>query len=241
MQSRVFCQISIRGNFSLLSSGRVAPKRLQACDKRKNLRVCAWGDKGQNVSQLIPPAPAVNNNIISRQPLPLKIGVLILVVVSLFQIVKRFTRRGSRDSLENRGLVIETEQSHQSNDPFYSQMMKNVNTVQYDELSPEQIAAARQRRSQDRSEDEKVDLNKIQLPANHPFAVSKQISDEEEQLQNARLRVRRGVPLKDVNELQARQNRTSQQQQDQQPQDRGMNGPPSSRRTNFPNDRGNLQ
>jgi hypothetical protein len=47
-----------------------------------------------------------------------------------------------------------------------------------------------------------------------------QISDEEEQLQNARLRVRRGVPLKDVNELQARQNRTSQQQQDQQPQDR---------------------
>jgi len=156
----------------------------------------------------------------------------------------------SMDSLENRGLVIETEQSHQSNDPFYSrtlphpcriclhraqlqriieeegtwnvggvelqgwqytplntcfaeipscwavgrsafygrsawngggslqalqhtghnatmhapirkacqliaaacaEMMKNVNTVQYDELSTDQIAAARQRRSQDRS------------------------------------------------------------------------------------------
>jgi hypothetical protein len=171
------------------------------------------------VSEVVPASPAANGNIITRQPLPLKIGLGIVVVFTLLQVVRKFTRRGSMDSLENRGLVTEVEQSHQSNDPFYSQMMRNVNTVQYDELSTDQIAAARQRRSQDRSQDEKVDLNKIQLPANHPFAVSKQISDEEEQLQKARLRVRRGMPLKDINELQARQNRAAQQ--GQQPQDRG--------------------
>jgi len=202
---------------------------MHRCSIRKRLPVRAWGKK--SMSEVIPASPTANSNIILRQPLPVKIGLGIVVLFSLLQVVKRFTRRGSMDSLENRGLVIETEQSHQSNDPFYSQMMKNVNTVQYDELSTDQIAAARQRRSQDRSEDEKVDLNKIQLPANHPFAVSKQISDEEEQLQNARLQVRRGMPLKDVKELQARQNRINQQQQGRQGQDRGTNGPPSPRRT----------
>jgi len=29
------------------------------------------------------------------------------------------------DSLENRGLIIETEQSHQSNDPFYSRKLSH--------------------------------------------------------------------------------------------------------------------
>ena len=47
-----------------------------------------------------------------------------------------------------------------------------------------------------------------------------QISDEEEQLQRARLGVRRGMPLKDVNELKTRQNRVNQQQQGRPGQDR---------------------
>lgn len=238
MQSDLSYQRS-KGNTLLAHSfGRSASHQVRRCPTQKRLQLRAWGKK--NMSEAIPANPTANSNIVSRQPLPIKIGLGVVVVFSVLQLVKQFTRRGSMDSLENRGLVIETEQSHQSNDPFYSQMMKNVNTVQYDELSSDQIAAARQRRSADRSEDEKVDLNKIQLPANHPFAVSKQISDEEEQLQNARLRVRRGMPLKDANEMQARQNRANQQQQGRPGQDRGTNGP-SPRRTNLPNERGNRQ
>lgn len=140
-----------------------------------------------------------------------------LAIVAVFQLVKRFTSRGSMDTIESRGLIAEGEQSTQSNDPFYSRMMRNVNTVQYEELSAEQIEAARKRRSQDRRNNEKVDLSKIQLPANHPFAVSKELTEEEEQLQMARLNVRRGMPIKDVNELKARKGRVQPMGRDSQP------------------------
>lgn len=45
-----------------------------------------------------------------------------------------------------------------------------------------------------------------------------QISDEEEQLQNARLQVRRGMPIRNLDELKARQERAGQQSMQQPPQ-----------------------
>jgi hypothetical protein len=59
------------------------------------------------------------------------------------------------DSVRSCGLLAAAIKLHLSKPHiilivFCAEMMKNVNTVQYDELSPEQIAAARQRRSQDR-------------------------------------------------------------------------------------------
>ena len=45
--------------------------------------------------------------------------------------------------------------------------------------------------------------------------VAMQISDEEEQLQNARLRVRRGMPIRSLDEFKARQDRAQQSPQQQ--------------------------
>ena len=181
---------------------------------------------------------ALHKKRVSRSHGPFRCKVVYLFTITpsraLQLLANKLRACRSVDSLENRGLVNEVEQSHQSNDPFYSrrlphsssqhgttiyaflpvvckpvaisiplqlppgatlcrvamlnielsrclqrlwvsavvhtlkqasrqaqnptfmdpclraEMMRNVNTVQYGELSKDQIAAARQRRSQDR-------------------------------------------------------------------------------------------
>lgn len=77
--------------------------------------------------------------------------------------------------------------------------------VQYEELSDEQIAAARRRRRQDVAEDTLPDLDKIELPENHPFAVNTEVSPEEEELQRLRLSARRGLSSEDMRMLRQQQ------------------------------------
>lgn len=43
-----------------------------------------------------------------------------------------------------------------------------------------------------------IDIDKLELPANHPFAESRQVSKEEEELQRQRLLARRGLSAQDV-------------------------------------------
>ncbi|CAL8465378.1 g4914 [Coccomyxa elongata] len=122
---------------------------------------------------------------------------MVLIAVSLtLRLLKRLTRPGSLDSLEGRGLINE-ERNVSNTDPFYDKVMKNVRTVQIEELSKEQIEAARMRRRKDRDIGS-LDLENVELPENHPFAIKKQVSKDEEELQNARLKVRRGLPLQDL-------------------------------------------
>ncbi|KAK9903560.1 hypothetical protein WJX75_008961 [Coccomyxa subellipsoidea] len=122
---------------------------------------------------------------------------MVLIAISLtLRLFKRLTRPGSLDSLEGRGLINE-ERNVSNSDPFYDNVMKNVRTVQIEELSKEQIEAARLRRRRDRDVGS-LDLENVELPENHPFAVKKQVSKDEEELQNARLKVTRGLPLQDL-------------------------------------------
>lgn len=100
------------------------------------------------------------------------------------------------DGLVERGYLDENR--HRS-DPFYSDVMKDVNTVQIDELSEDQINSARMRRSRERS-NSPMHLQDIELPDNHPFASKAPISSEEDALMMARLKVRRRMPPQSVGE-----------------------------------------
>ena len=43
-----------------------------------------------------------------------------------------------------------------------------------------------------------VKLDEVDLPDNHPFAVKKRVSKDEERLHAERLKVQRGLPLQDL-------------------------------------------
>jgi hypothetical protein len=87
-------------------------------------------------------------------------------------------------------------------------MMREIDTVAIGELSEEAVAAARARRARERAVGEGrggggggggggLDLDDVELPDNHPWAVRRPVSDEEEALIAARLSVPRrggGVP-----------------------------------------------
>ncbi|KIZ07016.1 hypothetical protein MNEG_0943 [Monoraphidium neglectum] len=62
-----------------------------------------------------------------------------------------------------------------SRDPFEREVLRNVNMVAVDELSDEAIAAARARRSRE-SAFLKLDLEEVELPENHPWAVRRPVS-----------------------------------------------------------------
>ncbi|GIL69290.1 hypothetical protein Vretimale_12555 [Volvox reticuliferus] len=74
-------------------------------------------------------------------------------------------------------------------DSYLAKVMKDVNTVRIEDLSPEQIEAARARRSKERA-NHKLSLEEIELPQNHPFATRQVLSKEEyeQSLQNLRAR-----------------------------------------------------
>eukprot|EP00891_Asterochloris_glomerata_P009472 jgi/Astpho2/9472/Aster-x0400 len=86
------------------------------------------------------------------------------------------------------------EKGTNAGEPYYKNIMKHVNTIQMEELSDAQILAARKRRSKERDVVTKVDIDKLELPDNHPFAVKKKISKDEEELIKKRLEDRVAVP-----------------------------------------------
>jgi hypothetical protein len=55
-------------------------------------------------------------------------------------------------------------------------MMRNMKKVQYEELSDEAISAARRRRSREVERDSAPDIDEIELPENHPFAVKQTVT-----------------------------------------------------------------
>lgn len=117
------------------------------------------------------------------------VGVLVALGLS---ILKRLRRRSSVSDLEDRGYL---DESRGNADPYLEDVMKNVNKVEYGELSEEQIAAARKRRARGM-----VDFRKAEpeVPKDHPFAVKQELTPEEEELIQKRLSVRRGAPVQDL-------------------------------------------
>lgn len=129
-------------------------------------------------------------------PVLLAIPGALLLAFAVFRIFKKIQGRGSVKGLVSRGLVQE-EKGTNKGDPYYKDIMKHVNTMHMEELSDDQIAAARARRSKER-DSPRFDIEKVDLPDNHPFAVKKKVSKDEEELAKKRLEVKRGLPLQDL-------------------------------------------
>ncbi|KAK9805559.1 hypothetical protein WJX72_005072 [[Myrmecia] bisecta] len=160
--------------------------------------LCAFGGRKQlSQHQGVNPAPGPLAPI-ANAPLHYKVPGALLLIWVVLRIAKKLTKRnsGSMGDLESRGLVDDERGRTPGKDPFYDDVMKNMNTVAFEELSKEQIMAARKRRSLERDAD--LDLSKVELPDNHPWAVKKQVDPQEEELQKARLNIRRGAPLQDL-------------------------------------------
>lgn len=147
------------------------------------------------VQQAIDPSPAP---IVQKRSLPLYVVVpgAVFVAYTFFRIFRKIQGRGSVNGLVSRGLVSE-EKGINRGDPYYKDIMKHVNTMQMEELSDDQIKAARARRSKER-DTPRLDLDQVELPDNHPFAVKKKVSKDEEELAKKRLEVKKGLPLQDL-------------------------------------------
>ena len=108
------------------------------------------------------------------------------------------------DRLVSRGMLDEDRENER--DPYYKNMMKNINTVQVETLSREQIERARARRAGDlrkkREGGEADRLEDFAIPENHPWAEKMEVEDGDEELIKARLAVRRGLPLETLEDRQ---------------------------------------
>lgn len=128
------------------------------------------------------------------------------VVVVFLGLKKVFfgRRRGSVDRLVSRGMLDEDRENE--SDPYYNNMMKNINTVQVETLSREQIERARARRAGDlrkkREGGEADRLEDFAIPENHPWAEKTEVGDGDEELIKARLAVSRGLPLETLEDRQ---------------------------------------
>lgn len=90
-----------------------------------------------------------------------------------------------------------------------------------EELSDEQVQAARRRRRQEIVRDGgTVDLDTIELPDNHPFAVKEKVSEEEEEMHRLRLSARRGLSPEDMRLLKQQQQLAAQMEADAEDRER---------------------
>jgi hypothetical protein len=134
-------------------------------------------------------------------------GVAVLVaVLGAIGIARKTRRKGSVDRLVKRGML---EEYREREDPYYQNMMKNVNKVRVEPLSQAQIEDARKRRAGDLSArgktsrgvgKDKDSLEDFSIPDNHPWAEKKGVAEDDEELIKARLAVKRGLPLENLNE-----------------------------------------
>lgn len=129
-------------------------------------------------------------------PLFVIVPVAFLAAIFLLRAVLRYLRkRGSVTELEDRGHLAGGRNN--KTDKSFKDVMRKVRTVEYTPLSEEQIMAARRRRSRER-DSAVLDVDDVELPENHPFAVNKKLTDAEEKLIQARLSVQRGLPVQDL-------------------------------------------
>lgn len=126
-------------------------------------------------------------------PLYVKIPGSFVAILACSRLVGYLMRQNRRNVLEERGFKRDTA----ADEDHYNRMMRGMKTVKYDELSTEQMAAARRRRQREVANDS-IDIDTLELPANHPFAVHQEISAEEEELQKQRLQARRGLSAQDL-------------------------------------------
>ena len=127
------------------------------------------------------------------QPLYVKVPAIFLGLLTVTRLFGAVMRRQRRSALEERGFKRDTA----ADEDHYNRMMKGMKTVKYDELSDEAMQAARRRRQREVANDS-LDIENLELPANHPFAVKQEVSKEEEELQRQRLLARRGLSAQDL-------------------------------------------
>lgn len=137
---------------------------------------------------------------LSALPLYVKIPGIFMAVLVCSRTIGAILRYKRNNSLEERGF----KPNRDAGEDHYSKMMKGMKTVRYDELSEEQMKAARQRRQRETSQD-MLDIENVELPPNHPFAVKKEISEEEAEIQRQRLMARRGLSAQDLELLKKQQ------------------------------------
>ncbi|PNH02063.1 hypothetical protein TSOC_012023 [Tetrabaena socialis] len=105
---------------------------------------------------------------------PLHLIAVVVGVAGLVAMVVKKLRSGGLDANTYR----------YSANLHLADMMKDVNTVRIDDLTPDQIEAARARRSKERA-NHKLSLHDVELPQNHPFA-TKQVMSQEQHEQSLR-------------------------------------------------------
>jgi len=134
------------------------------------------------------------------------IFAVVVVAIGAFQFSRR--NKGSVDRLVSRGML---DVDREKEDPYYKNAMRGVNKVMIEELTEEQISAARKRRAGDRRKANRDKLENFDIPSNHPWAEKKPVSSNDEELIKQRLDVKKGLPLQ---ELQSRQGSQGAEQKD---------------------------
>ena len=134
-------------------------------------------------------------------------GAVFAALVLALGISKVTRKQGSVERLVSRGMLDEYRERQ---DPYYKNMMKNINKVKVQPLTQEQIEEARKRRAGDMRArgsqtsgakgKEGENLEDFNIPENHPWAEKKDVSKDDEELIKARLSVRRGLPLESLND-----------------------------------------
>jgi hypothetical protein len=142
-----------------------------------------------------------------------------VAILAALRTIGAWSRSRNR-SLEERGYKPNGGASEDS----YSKAMKGMKKVQMEELSDDQVQAARRRRRQEIDRDGgTVDLDSIELPDNHPFAVKEQITEEEEEMQRLRLSARRGLSPEDMRLLKQQQALADQMEAEAEARERTKN------------------
>lgn len=117
---------------------------------------------------------------------PLLVGAAAVAGAFLFS--KLRGARGSVGDLEARGMLDENRDVDE--EKFYKRMMAGVNTIEMEELTDEQIAAARARRAQARSmtpAEIEQELRALEVPQNHPWAQKVKLTAAEEAARTKRI------------------------------------------------------
>lgn len=139
------------------------------------------------------------------QPVYVKVPAAFIGVLVVTRVLGTLMRRQRRSALEERGYKRDSA----ADEDHYSRMMKGMKTVKYEELSDEALEAARKRRQREVAGDS-LDIENLDLPANHPFAVKQEVSKEEEEMQRQRLLARRGLSPQDLELLRKTQEEADQ-------------------------------
>ncbi|KAL4858888.1 hypothetical protein ACK3TF_001263 [Chlorella vulgaris] len=150
----------------------------------------------------------------SGPPLYVAVPLAFVGVIAALRIAKMVKKNSAKSSrLEERGF----KKGGIADDKAYTSAIKGMRKIQYEELSDEQIAEARRRRQREVERDmAPMDIDNIELPDNHPFAVKKKLAPEEEAVQRSRFSARRGLSQDDLQSLKEQQALADQMEAEQE-------------------------